>query len=124
MCCVVGGFLVVVLGTREPIAVNFAALAVCVGFGIVLGAFGTRAAGHWGVWTIAGPGATAIVLLLVLESYLKPGFTKFGRIEGDFSQVADLRIVDNHPLYEYRDPTLALSWQPQAQVHNSPMLQI
>jgi hypothetical protein len=77
---------------------------VCVGFGIILVAFGTRAAGHWGFW-VTGPGAMAIVLLWLLESYLKPGFTKFGRIEGDLSRVADLRIVDDHPLYEYRDPT-------------------
>lgn len=44
-------------------------------------------------------------MLSFLEYRLQLGVAKFGRIEGDLSQVAELRIVDDHPLYEYRDPT-------------------
>ena len=109
ICCVAGGFLVVILGTHEPITVQFAALVVCVGFGIILGALGTRATGKWLGWTIAGGGAISFPLLLLFHFYLSPGFTKLGRIEishPDYSKVSELRIIDGHqPLYAYRDAT-------------------
>jgi len=110
--CIIGGFLTVLLGTREPITVHFALAVVSLGFAIILGAFGTRATGHFslfGVWTVVGPGAIAFALIFVLEFFLKPGFTKLGRIEishPDYFKVADLRIIDGQqPLYEYRDST-------------------
>jgi peptidoglycan/LPS O-acetylase OafA/YrhL len=93
--------LIIVQVTREPIVVTFAAGTLAVGFALILGAFGTWAKGHfthlgW-VWTVGGPGAMAFLLFCGLESYLKPGFTKFGRIEishPDYSKVADFRIID------------------------------
>jgi hypothetical protein len=83
IACVAVGFLPIlgIIGTTTPVAVHFAAMSVSVGFGIMLGAFGTRARGHWGAWTIAGPGAVAIILLGFLEYRLQPGVAKFGRIE-------------------------------------------
>jgi hypothetical protein len=94
--CVIGGFLSLLID-RSPTIIHFAALAVCVGFGLILAASGSRV-GRWGVWAVSGAGALAIILFLLLESYLKPGVVKTGQIKGDFSNVIDVRIVDDHPL--------------------------
>ena len=53
---------------------------------------GEHQGGGFGLHRAAG--AMAFLLICVLVSYLKPGFTKFGRIEishPDYSKVADLR---------------------------------
>jgi hypothetical protein len=73
--CVVVGFLPIlgIIGAGTPIAVHFAALSVCVGFAIMLGAFGTRAHIHQAAWTIVGPGAVAILLFGILEYRLNLG---------------------------------------------------
>jgi hypothetical protein len=89
-------------------AFNLAVLMTCVGFGIILAAFGARAAGQWRSWSATGAGALAIVLFLLLHYHSSPPppeFKKRGQIHGDFSKVADLRIVDENPLYTFRDRT-------------------
>lgn len=45
---------------------QLSALAVCIGFGIILVAFGTHVHGSYRGWTVVGAGAMAIVLYLVL----------------------------------------------------------
>ncbi len=82
-------------------------LMTCVGFGIVLASFGSTAKGTWAGWTVTGAGALAIVLFLVLQHY-QPASTllyKKGQLRGDLSKIADLRIVDEQPMYAYRDRT-------------------
>ena len=82
-------------------------LMTCVGFGIVLASFGSTAKGTWAGWTVTGAGALAIVLFLVLQHY-QPATTllyKKGQLRGDLSKIADLRIVDEQPMYAYRDRT-------------------
>jgi hypothetical protein len=55
-----------------PQVSNLGALMTCVGFGIVLAAFGARAAGTWQSWSIVGSGAMAVMLFLLLELYAPP----------------------------------------------------
>jgi hypothetical protein len=92
-----------------PVPLALAALTLCVGFGIVLAAFGGRAAGSWDGFAVAGGAAVAIVLFLLLQHYMPPdapaAFIKRGQMSGDFSKVADIRVIDEHPLYSQRDPT-------------------
>ena len=83
-------------------------LMTCVGFGLVLASFGSTAKGSWAGWTVTGAGALAIVLFLVLQYYqpaLAPLLFKKGQLRGDLSKIADLRIIDELPMYEYRDRT-------------------
>jgi hypothetical protein len=98
-----GGAAMVVLFAQVPQAL--ATLTLCVGFGIVLAAFGSRAAGNWGGFAVVGAGGLAVVLFLLLEHYLPQSLYKRGSVSGDFSKVADLRIVDEDPLYSRRDRT-------------------
>lgn len=85
---------------------QLSSLMTCVGFGLVLASFGSTAKGGWAGWTVTGAGALAIVLFLILQHYPSPSFIfKKGQLRGDFSQVADVRIIDEHPMYEYRDRT-------------------
>jgi hypothetical protein len=103
----IGGAVISVFFT-PPVPLALAALTLCVGFGIVLAAFGGRAAGSWGGFAVAGGAAVAIVLFLLLQHYLPadaPAFIKRGQMSGDFSKVADIRVIDEHPLYSQRDPT-------------------
>ncbi|POF30565.1 hypothetical protein [Roseibium marinum] len=103
------GLFLVVLGTtilfmgRNQVA---SSLTICVGFGIVLAMFGTQVSGRWAGWSATGAGATAVLLFLVLQQFtdvpVPNDFIK-GSLEGDFSKVADLRIIDEHPMYVYRD---------------------
>lgn len=81
------------------------ALTICVGFGLVLAAFGSKAGGAWAGWSATGAGAMAIILFLLLIQIGPPPTIDIvrGRLEGDFSKVADLRIIDEDPLYVYRD---------------------
>jgi len=81
-------------------------LMTCVGFGVVLASFGARAGGSWAGWTVTGAGALAIALFLLLQHYQpSPPFYKKGQLRGDFSKIADLRIIDDQPMYQYRDRT-------------------
>jgi hypothetical protein len=52
--------------TLSPSYWQLAALAACIGFGIILVAFGTHVHGSYRGWTVVGAGAMAIVLYLVL----------------------------------------------------------
>ena len=45
-------------------------LMTCVGFGIVLASFGSKAGGSWAGWSATGAGAMAVILFLILEYYL------------------------------------------------------
>jgi hypothetical protein len=97
----VGGFIMFALSTSR-----LASLATCVGFGIVLAAFGSRAGGSWGGWSATGAGAMAILLFVLLMLYTPPptsDFRKYGQIRGNFEKVLDFHIVDDHPLFEYKD---------------------
>ena len=99
-----GAGLLLVSGTPALLS----SLMTCVGFGIVLAAFGSQAGGSWAGWTATGAGAMAIILFLVLEHFTPPSPTnifKRGQIRGALSKIADLRIVDESPMYEFRDPT-------------------
>jgi hypothetical protein len=49
--------------------VLLSSLMTCVGFGIVLVTFGSKAGGTWAGWSATGAGAMAIVLFLLLEHY-------------------------------------------------------
>jgi hypothetical protein len=98
-----GGAAMVVFFAQVPQAL--AALTLCVGFGIVLAAFGSRAAGNYGGFAVVGAGGLAVVLFVLLEHYLPQSLYKRGAVSGDFSKVADLRIVDEDPLYSRRDRT-------------------
>ena len=105
------GFILIVLGVgllsygRGSL---LSSLMTCVGFGIMLASFGSNAKGSWAGWTVTGAGATAIVLFLVLQYYqptISPLIYKKGQLRGDLSRIADLRIIDDLPMYEYRDRT-------------------
>jgi len=63
-----GGAAMVVYFSQVPQAL--AALTLCVGFGIVLASFGSRAAGSYGGIAVVGAGALAIALFLVVEHYV------------------------------------------------------
>ncbi len=83
-------------------------LMICVGFGIVLASFGSRAGGSWAGWTATGAGAMAVFPFLILQHYNPPSSlspAKRGQLRGDLSKIADVRIIDENPLYEFRDPT-------------------
>jgi len=85
-------------------------LMTCVGFGIVLASFGSKAGGSWAGWSATGAGALAILLFLLLQHFTpEPSLVpaKRGQIRGDFSRIADIRIIDESPMYEFRDPTTA-----------------
>lgn len=85
-----------------------AGLTICVGFGIVLAAFGSRAGGTWGGFAAVGAAALAVMLFLLLMTYMPsdvPAFAKKGHIHGDLSKIAELRIIDDDPLYTRRDLT-------------------
>jgi hypothetical protein len=108
---VVAGCLLIFVGIgifsfgRAPL---LASLMTCVGFGLVLASFGSTAQGSWAGWSVTGSGAMAIVLFLVLQHYqpapLPPVFKK-GQLRGDLSKIADIRIIDELPMYGYRDKT-------------------
>lgn len=90
---------------RAPL---LASLMTCVGFGLVLASFGSTAQGSWAGWSVTGSGAMAIVLFLVLQHYQpapSPLVVKKGQLRGDLSKIADIRIIDELPMYGYRDRT-------------------
>ncbi len=100
-----GALLVMFFSPQVPLPV--AALTLCVGFGIVLAAFGSRASGSYGGYAVVGAGALAVVLFLLVENFIPKdplSFIKTGQLVGDFTKVAALQIIDDDPLYSRRDP--------------------
>ncbi|MDQ0133530.1 HEAT repeat protein [Neorhizobium galegae] len=102
------GLFLVLLGTgillfgKNQVA---SSLTICVGFGLVLAAFGAKIAGSWAGWSVTGAGAMTVLLFIVLQQYTpvdEPELMK-GEIGGDFSRVAEIRIIDEEPMYIYRD---------------------
>jgi hypothetical protein len=83
-------------------------LMTCVGFGLVLAALGANASGSWAGWTVGGSGALALVLFFALEHFQPDPpkfFYKTGQIRGDLSHVRGMSVVDDLPMYEWRDWT-------------------
>jgi hypothetical protein len=110
MAGIVVGLLLALAGISLSIFGNnilLSSLMTCVGFGIVLVTFGSKAGGTWAGWSATGAGAMAIILFLLLEHYTpSPAiYYKKGQLRGDLHKIADLRIIDETPLYEFRDPT-------------------
>jgi hypothetical protein len=64
-----GGAAMMILVRDLP---NVGGLTACIGFEIVLAAFGARAAGAWGDWSIAGSGAMAVVLFMLMMRFAPP----------------------------------------------------
>src|SRR5262249_50555947 len=75
-------------------------LVICIGFGIVLVAFGTRVAGTWRSWSVVGSGAMAIVLFSILEGATRwtpsPSYVK-GTLHGT-AQMYSVSIIAAVPL--------------------------
>jgi len=102
------GIFLVLLGTtilflgKNPVA---SSLTICVGFGLVLAAFGARVAGNWAGWSATGAGAMAVLLFIILQEFSPKSDVELlkGEIGGDFSHVAEIRIIDEEPMYIYRD---------------------
>jgi hypothetical protein len=69
---------------------NHGSLATCVGFGLVLAAFGTRIAGKWREWSIVGSGATTIALFLLLQTVPQPPPPKVDYVRGNLHGTNDL----------------------------------
>jgi hypothetical protein len=98
-----GGGVLILLGRTAP---QLATLMTCVGFGIVLASFGARAAGTYKGWSATGAGALTVMLFLLLwYTTPAPPIMKRGQIQADLSKIADIRIVDEFPLYTFRDRT-------------------
>jgi hypothetical protein len=84
------------------------ALMTCVGFGIVLASFGSKAGGSYAGWSVTGAGAMAIALFLVLQQFQPAApLYKTGKLRADLSKIADIRIIfDVAPIYLYRDKNI------------------
>ncbi len=106
------GLLLVFLGTALLLVLSNALpsyLTICVGFGLVLASFGSRAGGVYAGLSATGAGAMALILFLALMYFAPPAtvsYQKRGQIRvAALDKVNDLRIIDDSPLYEYRDRT-------------------
>jgi hypothetical protein len=84
-------------------------LTLCIGFGLVLSGLGTQASGSWRSWSVAGGGAAAMALYLLLF-YTAPDKppaepqdpAKIARIEGGFDEtttVVQVEADDNEHLF-------------------------
>ena len=88
---------------------NESRLALSIGFGLILTGFGTQAAGTWKSWSVAGSGAIAIALYLLLSDTpektsqtVLPDPVIDLRIEGGFHPETKIVVVegkDNERLY-------------------------
>lgn len=85
-------------------------LTMCIGFGLLLAAFGTRAVVRGGraesAGVVAGAGAVAVALYAVFV-WLTPDTAAAVRIKkidlsGDLERVTDLRLIDDAPLFSAR----------------------
>lgn len=83
-------------------------LTLCIGFGLILTGFGTRAAGTWKSWSVAGSGAAAVMLYLLLwqtaeepkQSIEDPAIV--ARVEGGFhpaTKVVQVEAPNSEKLY-------------------------
>lgn len=76
----------------------------CAGVAVVLSAFGAQAQGAWHGWTMGGAVAIAFAMFLMLQSFTTPPMVyKIGSIGGDIDKLSDLVILDDDPMYQYRD---------------------
>lgn len=83
-----------------------ATLGTSAGISILLTEFGAHTEGSWKQWRLAGASALTIALILLQMYFITTRFSKSGMVHlghSDFQKVAFLRILDDHPLYEYRD---------------------
>jgi hypothetical protein len=83
-----------------------ATLGTSAGISILLTEFGAHTVGSWKKWKMVGSSALTFVLFCLQMYYIITHFSKNGMVHlghADFQKVAFLRIVDDHPLYEYRD---------------------
>ncbi len=89
----------------EDLEAIYGALAICVGFGIILVMIGSNAAWKYRGASASGAGAMAIILFLILMQYVpsKNAFLMRGQIAIPIRKIADLRIVDDRPLYTFRN---------------------
>ncbi|SMF47808.1 hypothetical protein SAMN02982989_2471 [Xaviernesmea oryzae] len=79
-------------------------LIACAGVAVVLSAFGAQAQGAWRGWTMGGSVAIAFAMFLLLQAYdTPPMLYKTGSISGDIDKLSDVVILDDDPLYQYRD---------------------
>ncbi|MGK6315370.1 hypothetical protein [Neorhizobium sp. DT-125] len=79
-------------------------LIACAGVAVVLSAFGAQAQGAWRGWTMGGSVAIAFAMFLLLQAYdTPPMLYKTGSISGDIDKLSDLVILDDDPMYQYRD---------------------
>jgi hypothetical protein len=60
---------VAMMAFLDPRVSHLGVLTTCVGFGLVLAAFGTRTTGTWRSWSAAGSGAMAVLLFLLVQIY-------------------------------------------------------
>jgi hypothetical protein len=72
---------------------NAGSLAMCIGFGIVLAAFGTRAAGTWRSWSVVGCGGMAIALFLLLQAVPSPPEPVTNFVRGNLHGTNDMTSV-------------------------------
>lgn len=111
MWAVVVGFALLLLGVAlmilfaATVPQAFSTLTTCIGFGLVLVAFGAQATGTILNFTVGGAAAASIVLFVVVQQYIGDGIAslKRGQIVGNFNKVADLKIIDEDPIYSRRD---------------------
>jgi hypothetical protein len=92
---------------KDDLPIALPALVICVGFGLVLSAFGSRAGGTIAGFAVVGSAALAVVLFVVLQYYLPDeelAYQKRASISGDFSHVVFIRILDSDPLYMITEP--------------------
>lgn len=86
---------------------SIAVLTTCVGFGIILASFGTQTEGKIQDWSVAGSGATAILLFLLVTKLWPPeppsDFVRRVQIDVDPSKIGDIIIQDDTPLHHFRN---------------------
>jgi hypothetical protein len=79
-------------------SVSIWTLACCIGFGLILASFGTSADIKYKGMTIAGGGAIAIILYLLLHFYGTGQNITYGRITGKFSANTLILVEDRDEL--------------------------
>ncbi|HXC27497.1 MAG TPA: hypothetical protein VNV38_06025 [Stellaceae bacterium] len=87
------------------VSTSLSSLTICVGFGILLVCFGTKAAGKYKNLSATGAGALAIALyLIVLKTNESEQFVKEGVIDIDGGTISDLVLQDDkYPFHHYNE---------------------
>lgn len=96
-----------VFGREIGLGLNDFRLTLCVGFGLILTGFGTRATGTWKSWNVAGAGAAATMLFLLLwvtdkEAVSMEDPALVARIEGGFhpgTKIVQVEAPSTEKLY-------------------------